>query len=385
MYYKFENVEIFLRTNEHKNFALFYIDLDTECHFYNVLNLLLKNNKNIDCICVLDNLGFNRKLSYFCSYLYHILNNTKLVITPSSTILFPTNNITSSPNIIPVSVHPTESWNNETYICVLPGWDFYGLEWILYRWEALLATYDINSFLPKPTYPKDLYNNLVLPSLVISTIDKFIKKYSLEKFEKNFFGLSHFYSDIGRNILTLFYENSKSPLSKKQLYDKLKKIYKSTSPTHPFRSFLFYKNNCLIRNNIHFSLFICQFLSFDGMFVCSKYLQENIDNIKKNLRKVNIELFSILQNEKESINKQLLLNFSFLNNDFDGSFCWISRKNLEKNNSLFWSYIYNNWNTINRNIFLWHSCSLKYNDTQMYIGNPLFQTYSSENIVNFIQ
>ena len=89
--------------------------------------------------------------------------------------------------------------------------------------------------------------------------------------------------------------------------------------------------------------------------------------------------------EKESINKQLLLNFSFLNNDFDGSFCWISRKNLEKNNSLFWAYIYNNWNTINRNIFLWHSCSLKYNDTQMYIGNPLYQTYSSDNIVNFIQ
>ena len=29
MYYKFENVDIFLKKNEHKNFALFYIDLDT--------------------------------------------------------------------------------------------------------------------------------------------------------------------------------------------------------------------------------------------------------------------------------------------------------------------------------------------------------------------
>tara|TARA_X000000950_G_scaffold283255_1_gene383683 strand:- start:253 stop:1410 length:1158 start_codon:yes stop_codon:yes gene_type:complete len=385
MYYKFGNVEIFLKTSENKNFALFYIDLDNECRFYNILNLFLEKKKNIDCICVLDNLGFNKKLSFFCSNLYHILNNTKLTIYPSSTILFPTNNITSSPNIIPVSIHSTESWNNETYICVLPGWDFYGLEWILYRWEALLATYDTNSFLPKPTYPKDLYNNLVLPSLVISTIEKFIKKYSFEKFEKNFFGLSHFYSDFGRNILELFYENSKCFLSKRQLYDKLKKIYKLTSPTHPFRSYLFYKNNCLIRSNIHFSLFICQFLSFDGMFVCSKYLQENIDNINKNIKRANIELFSILQNQKESISKQILLNFSLLNNDFNGSLCWISRKHLQNNNYIFWSYFYNNWDTINRNIFLWHSYSLKYNDTQMSIGSPLYQIYSTENIVNFMK
>lgn len=385
MYYKFENVDIFLKKNEHKNFALFYIDLDTKCSFYNILNLLLDKNKNIDCICVLDNLGFNKKLSYFCSYLYHILNNSKLIIRPTSTILFPTNNITSSPNIIPVSIFPTESWNNETYICVLPGWDFYGIEWILYRWEALLATYDINSSLPKPTYPKDLYNNLVVPSLVISTIDKFIKKYSFEKFEKNFFGLSHFYSDIGRQILELFYENTKSSLSKKQLYDKLKKIYKLTSPTNPFRSYLFYKNNCLIRNNIHFSLFICQFLSFDGMFVCSKYLQENLDNINKNIKKSNIELYSILQDKKDSLSKQLLFNFSLLNNDFNGSLCWISRKHLENKTCMFWSYFYNNWNTINRNIFLWHSVSIKYNDTQMCVGSPLFQIYSLDNIVNFIQ
>ena len=67
MYYKFENVDIFLKKNEHKNFALFYIDLDTKCSFYNILNLLLDKNKNIDCICVLDNLGFKR---YCCRRMF---------------------------------------------------------------------------------------------------------------------------------------------------------------------------------------------------------------------------------------------------------------------------------------------------------------------------
>jgi hypothetical protein len=92
-----------------------------------------------------------------------------------------------------------------------------------------------------------------------------------------------------------------------------------------------------------------------------------------------------LQDKKDSFSKQLLFNFSLLNNDFNGSLCWISRKHLENKTCMFWSFFYNNWDTINRNIFLWHSVSIKYNDTQMCVGSPLFQIYTLDNIVNFIQ
>lgn len=381
-YISFENNDIFIKQIEGNSIVLIH----TAYKKYNYKRLIeFLDKQDISTICVIiRNEGFNYLKSLIISNLYHLLNGTKLEIKPSFDLCKPSNSITETPDMIPVSLKEDKtSWKENDFICVLPGWDFYEVEWILTRWESSLVNFDTNSFLPKPTYPKDLYNNFINPSIVLNTITMYVHKYSLEDLEKNFYGLYCFYySKMGNLLLNFFYEESQKNSTNMEIYEKLKVINKSVPKNDPYRIFLFYKNNSVLVENkkkkFSINIFINQYLSFYGMFVCSKFVNDNIDEIYESLRYTNISLYATLY--KNSVKKKKDLKY-FLNSlPYKG---WISRKHLENEKNYFWKYIYNNWDNIDRNIFLWHNKSLQYNDSQMKIGSSFLKFFSDNQIYNF--
>ena len=381
-YLSFDNNDIFIKTVESNKVVLIHTPYE-KYDYKKIIDFLDKGDISTICL-IIKNKGFDYVKSLIISNLYHLLNDSKLKIKPTFKLCLPSNSITETPDIIPVSMDEDKtSWKENDFICVLPGWDFYEVEWILTRWEASLANFDQNSFLPKPTYPKDLYNNSVIPSIVLNTIKMYVNKYSLEELEKKFYALYCFYhSELGNLLLNFFYEESQKKSSNIEIYQKLKKIYHSTPENHPYRIFLFYKNYSLLMENkkrsFSIGIFINQYLSFNGMFICTKFVNDFIDEIYVSLRYTNVPIMALLSKHSKSKKKDLKHFLSSIS-----SLGWISRKHIENEKTYFWKFFYNNWDYLDRNIFLWHTKSIQYNDSQLKIGSSLLKNFTDTQICNF--
>lgn len=387
--------KLFLKKSSEKenavlNVGLLYIKNSNQ----KILSLLKKiqekfsKKKKLDCICVMtENSGYEEKLSFFVSYLYSILENEPLFYKPSYHLSLPSSTLTISPSIVPVVNSDVTEWKNEKHVCVLPGWEFYGLDWILHRWDAELGSFDETSFLSSPLYPKDIYNKLIHPSLVISYMDMWVRHYGISNLKKNFYALYCFYKDkLGHALLHFFYEETIKPSCNKTLYKKIQCLYHNTCPFHPYRKFLFFQSYCLSESKkFHLGMYISQYFSYHGMFVAKDFLNQYIDTIIKTFKiKTKMLFFGLNHYTTGEIKKKLLEAFDEIYSNTEYSVNWISRDFLENSSNAFLKYIYYNWHDIDRNIFLWDLKSIRYNDSQHRIGINLTYLYSAKQVTNFI-
>lgn len=308
---------------------------------------------------------------------------------------FPITDITANPNVIPVTLDDkVNDWNDVESIAILPGWDFYDIHWLLRHWEKSLGNFDFDSFFHVPSYPRDVYNKNIHPEIIFFILDQFVASYSLEKLKENYFGLYQFYKDnLGKKLLSFFYECSEENLSKETLYKKLHMIYHTTCPSHPFRIYLYYLNKGLqhsapSKKYFKVQLFMSQYLSYYGMFVCNNYFESRLPMIVVGI----FDNYKWLQSAFEFTSLQhledvLLLEWQHLYDMFpiQEKLTWIGKMHLQKlqKKSSFWKYLYIHWEHFNRNIFLWEKRSHKYGDSQFGTGYPIVDYFPESWTENF--
>ena len=308
---------------------------------------------------------------------------------------FPITDVTSNPNVVPVTLRENiRNWSDIEPVAVLPGWDFYDLHWLFRHWEKSLGNFDFDSFLHVPSYPRDVYNNNIHPDIVIFLLNQYVSTYTLQRLKENFFGLYQFCKDnLGKKLLVFFYECTEQKLSRKQIYTNLHAIYHSTCPTHPFRIYLYYLNKGLQHSSpskkyFKVQLFISQYLSYEGMFVCNNYLQQRLAMIVvgmyDNYRWLQCSFdFTSLQHLEDV----LLLEWQHLYESFpvEERLTWVGKIHLQKlqKRSSFWKNVLLHWHHFNRNIFLWENKSQKYGDSQLGTGYPLVDYFPQSWTENF--
>lgn len=384
---KIEDVTIFFKKNGIHEVGLFHIQ-NKKNNFYDILKKLHKSGKqNLDSICVFSFDGYEPVKSHIVSMLNRIIENRVIEYLPSFELSLPNSHLTRDPSNVPVVLSDVTSWMDLKRICILPGWDFYELEWILRRWDSMLCSFDNDNFLVKPSYPKDIYNKAVHPSLILSNVENFVKYENEETLKHRYFALYLLSRDIGPKLLQFFYECETETWTRDILYKKLHVLYHQMDRKHPYRIYIFYQNcaGIMISNKKEFSMsmFINQYLSFHGMFVCQKFFKENATNISLALRNTMPLLYSFCHTSKKtSILKLLKDEMTRLHGN--DSYSWISREHLGKLSfSPFWALVHLHWHDINRNIYLWHGKSLLYSDSQMKVGFPLIAIFTQSQIANF--
>lgn len=293
----------------------------------------------------------------------------------------------------------TSSWKSVNHVAFIPNpknsdYDFFELQFILQKWESSLGLFDYDSFLIKCVYPKDLFFNLVEPSIIIYYCSKYINIFSKTEFELNFPALFTFYKNkLGRQILNFFYEesiDSNQNNDLKVIIKKIHKIYHDTPYSNPFKKHIFYENNS-ISSKKKFSIekYILIFISFHNMFIDSGFI---------NYRKKYI--FSGLRNEKNLFYSQFFLNEDDLQFQLSlpKNICnnihltWISKAHIkkcfQKKNSLqkypFYSFLYYNWTRdIRKNVSLWDTKNILYNDSQTSFGDLITNLFCPLWVNNF--
>lgn len=376
-------INIFFKKYENKNVALLQLTEKRNNLMSIVRNL---SDRDIDLYCVVTPNGFDLVKSYIASIMNSIVKDSSLSTHPSYDVFLPNNTLTRDPLNVPVVLTENKTWLHEKQICILPGWDFYGLEWIVRRWDSMLCSFDNDNFLVKPSYPKDIYNNLVPPDLVLSTLEMLEKVHGRHVLERDYYALSLFTTTLGKKILTFFYEFETENWTRPRLYEKLKTLYHSTNCKHPYRICLFYQSNAGMivakKKEFSISMFINQYFSFTGMFVCQKFFEENCINIGLTLRNTMPYLYSFcMQQKRISIINILRNEMKYLHKDH--SYGWINRDCAAQLNTPFWNRISDQWEHINRNIYLWHGKSLIFQDSQLKVGCPVMTLFNPTQIANF--
>ena len=368
--------------------ALLYFH-DRPEKLYSLIENILKECRqiDIDTICAMTvQDGFDKSLSYFISYLYRIMIGKPLNIKPTYDIFLPSSTLTVQPNLIPVVMNEIVEWKNQSAICVLPGWEFFGLDWILHRWETDLGNFDYNSFLCCPSYPKDIYNYPIHPKLVSKYVDMWVQKNGKDNLNWNFFGLSRFFeNDFGKSLLQFFYEETKKKSSHRQLFQKLHTLYHTCSIENPYKKYIFFRNYSITESKtFHLGMFISQFLSYDGMFYCVDFFDDHLQSISRAFRsKTKMYLFEMNYLSSEEIQKNLKMAFQEVDALTLFPTVWISREHLKNAVSPFLKILYYNWNEVDRNIFLWDLKGIRYNDSQLQVGLNISYLYSTKQINNF--
>ena len=383
--YLTSNNSFFLRKEENQYIGLLQIN-KSSCNLKkDVLEIIQKlDSEPIETICVIEQNGYNNFLSLLVSHLYHIIKNSVMSVKPSYELCLPTSEMTKNPSNLPVVFSESLCWRHEKNICILPGWEFYGLDWILYRWESALGFYDYNCYLPTPSYPCDIYNVPVLPSFILQTIEKWVSAHSLKELKIEYYGLYCFYKDdFGKKLLDFFYQENEKSSSKTQLYKKLYDIYHSTEISHPFRPFIFYRNNVITTTKkFRLASFIAIFLSLDGMYICKNFYKNHESDILYSFQK------SILRNfgwsNKQELSKEITKAFDLLQKGKENFPTWICREYLEpfsENNFLL--SLHSQWNYMDRNLYLCEPHAIRYSDGQYVLGSSITNLYSSKEIANF--
>lgn len=308
---------------------------------------------------------------------------------------FPLTDVTSCPNVIPVTLKENvNDWNDIDSIAVLPGWDFYELDWILRHWEKSLGNFDFDTFLQVPSYPRDVYNKNIHPQVVFFILEQFVQKYSMTSLKEKFFGLYHFYKDsLGKKLLCFFYDCVEGKLERETIYKKLHSIYHSTCTSHPFRIYLYYLNKGLQNSSqskkyFKIQIFISQYLSYDSMFICNNYFDQRLSMIVAGIFENYRWLQSVIEfSSLQHIENVMLTEWQQLYDTFpiDEKLTWIGKSHVQKLHKLspFWKYIYIHWEHFNRNIFLWEKKSHKYGDSQFGTGYPIMDYFPQSWTDNF--
>ena len=277
-----------------------------------------------------------------------------------------------------VSFDSREEWDDNITIAVIPqkyDWEFFELEWILQRWESAFSFFDYDSFWPTPSYPLDLWNNPIEPKIILFYCEQYIKKYSYDKFKIEFFGLYNFYKDnLGKDLLKFIYKELTEPSKDKtELYQRFHFLYHNTEKNHPFLIFLYYRNYSVVKNKFKLHLFINQFLSFQGMFLCVNFCERRLLSIWNGLKKKYIFISNFFHDEK-SFFKEI----RYISEKYGKNVAWIGRESIKDIDRPFWKFLYINWWNISRNLFLWDNYSVKFGDDQIMIGSSIRNIFPSE-------
>lgn len=331
---------------------------------------------SIDEFYIFEKGKYHKIATYILTILCNLEFNKKIIEN-----FFPFGEMSKTPEL--VSFSEEKVWNNINLISIIPkenDWDFYELEWILQRWDTALGFFDNDNFWSCPSYPSDLWNNKIHPDIILFYCRLYIKKYTLKDFKINFFGLYQFYKDkFSNNILYFFYEYEKKHLSNIDLYKKIHNLYHKSDKNHPYHLFLYYNNfSVTSRNQFKINLFINQFLSYEGMYLCLGFSKDRKTSILKGIQKKLYYLFPYIKNEDEFIKE-----IEIISNYYGKNLSWIGKEHIEPLESPFWKFIYKNWHHIPRNLFLWDNRSIQYGDTQLMVGKSLTSIFPLDWSKNF--
>jgi hypothetical protein len=298
---------------------------------------------------------------------------------------FPLSDITALPSTVPVTLCDVNNWKDISHITILPGWDFYDISWLLRHWEKSLGNYDFDSFFNVPSYPRDVYNNNIHPEIILFILEQYVSAFSLTKLKEQYFGLYQFFKDsLGKKLLSFFYKCTENMLSRDLIYKNLHSIYHTTSDTNPFRIYLFYLNKGLYStsNKKYFKiqLFINQYLSYSGMFICNNYFDRRLSLLVVGIYEhckwfQSIFDFSSLENVEDLLRVEWQHLYEMFPND--ERLTWIGKHHVRQlqKKSKFWKHLYTHWEHFNRNINLWERQSQKYGDSQYGSGYPLIEFF----------
>lgn len=329
---------------------------------------------------------FDIKGTYFFNlYFYQTLPTEKFSHENS----LPEFELTRKPDVIPVTFQETADWTQVKNISILPfnGWDFYELEWILQRWESSLSIFDYDEFWILPSYPKDIYNNIVHPDVILYTIGSYVEKHGIKDFEIKFFALYLFFKDnVGKGILNLFYKyyDKKKTIDRIILYKDLHQLYHATEKTHEYRPYLFFQNFSLSnRDKFRMNLFVLQYFSFYGMFICDHFIEQRKKFLFSGIQANFPELLRFFSNEtvlQEKLGKALP-------NHFQKQLTWIGRNHVremaKENKEDFWNYIDSHWNYYPRNVCLFDIKVSCFDDQQLKLGISTKKLFLKDWVMNF--
>lgn len=354
-------------------------------HFLDKVEHLRKVKKELDLpnqsICYIFEKGKFHKIG---SYILSNLCGTFDKIIYDS--FLPNGEMTKNPYQCPVSFSDEKEWNDLLTISILPlqnDWEFYELEWILKRWETSLGFFDFDNHWPIPTYPSDLWNQYIEPSIILFYCKLYIDKYNEKQFQREFFALYQFYKDTtGHKILSFFYQEVKNPSKDNiEIYKRIHTLYHSIHKNHPYRLFLFYNNYSVsTRNKFKINLFINQYLSYYGMYICMDYFQQRKHFILSGIQK-NYQFFLPFFKKENDIEIEILN----LNHYYKKNMIWVGKEDIKQIGTPFWDFIYRNWEQIPRNLFILDMRSIQYGDSQLNIGKSFLSLFPNEWIKKFHQ
>lgn len=289
-----------------------------------------------------------------------------------------------------VSLNEELEWNNIRSKAFIPNpnqdWDFFQMEWILRKWEAGFGFFDYDSSLILPTYPRDLMNNLIHPAIVNYYCRRYVNKFGLQNFKSKFSCLYLFYkSKLGKTLLQFFYEELTKPtICKKELIQKLHKIYHKTSSRNKFRIFLFYQNHSIqipnMKGSFDIHKYILVFLSFHLCFFCSHFAQQRKKEIFDGIQlcsknRVFLQFFK----DPDSVTTEI----KNIHDHLPDINSWLTKEHFKTVKTPLSCFIYHNWNLIRRNINLLDARVINFMDTQLIYGNNLQNLFPRCWIENF--
>ena len=341
----------------------------------------------------LDNMKCDRYFVYtkskfhmIYSYILNCMVNQNFGEKLSEPQSYPTFDLTRNPQTLPVTFKEDQEWSTVDTKSILPfhGWDFYETSWILQRWESSLGAFDYDEFMIIPSYPKDIYNNLVPPNIVFFVIDSYLTQHSRHDLEINYFALSLFYKDdFGKSMLSFYYDELQNPSKDKlTIFKRIHSLYHNHNSTHhPYRLFLFYENYAISTNGkFKITNFILQYISFYSMFVCTQFLMDRKQNLKKGIESRHFYLLPFLKEDT------LITDLNSLHSMYEKPLTWIGKNHISmqiQNKVEFWKFIHINWDHIDRNINLWDTKLIYYADSQKHCGGSTLNYFPRAWIKSF--
>lgn len=293
---------------------------------------------------------------------------------------------TRKPLTVPVTLEAWETWGEADWraVSVLSsgdGWDFYGVEWLLHKWESALGLFDDDILcLSIPVYPKDLYNENVHPDVVCREVDRYADLHGEDALRKKFFALWMLCRDlVGKKLLSFFY-GCRGKETPPQVFDALYQVYESLPIDHYYRLYLFEKNYSVLdlHRRLTFKpyMLVSQFLSYHGMYVSRDFYMLYRREITAGFTAHRKELHmteAVPAHWKEPevmefMDEQLTTLYSRVGE----SVHWVGKWHLRTflGDLPLWSTMLAVWDfTPRRNLYLWEQASFRYSEFQLKIGH----------------
>ena len=291
------------------------------------------------------------------------------------------------PQTVPLVIDETwTEWRQLDWTCVsvLQGksdWELYHTPWLLKRWEAGLSTFDDDIYLNVPVYPRNLFQELVHPSIVRREVKRYKRHMGEHELKMRFFGMYCLTQHVvGRKLLSYFYECEKHPSLVNdawKVFQRLKKIYETTPREDPYREFIFVRNFSVVRLHGVFRhkpyMMINQYLSFYGMYVSIDFWNQYKTQIFRGVRYHYAKTIFPHLSDDDLVSLETHLERE-METVVSPSVYWIGKYHIQQlmTKSPFWTHIVSIWETLSRrNIYLWVEDSFYHAEYQLQIGNHL--------------